>query len=135
MITDLVFQVAVLKHLKLTMNPINSNKINPGARGEVTQVKNFNQFFFNFFFIFFGFFLVDFIFFAKIAYVKKDNESHQFHGWKERNHHENQAAVQRQWQTSHPGGTDFQFPCGVIRKKKNLNKKMRKINKIIMRKN
>lgn len=38
MITDIVFQVAVLKHLKLTMNPINSNKIMPGSRGEVTQV-------------------------------------------------------------------------------------------------
>lgn len=38
LISDIVFQVAVLKHLKLTMNPINSNKINPGSRGEVTQV-------------------------------------------------------------------------------------------------
>ena len=37
-ITELVFQVAVLKHLKLTMNPINSNKINGGSKGEVTQV-------------------------------------------------------------------------------------------------
>lgn len=56
MITDLVFQVAVLKHLKLTMNPINSNKINSGSRGEVTQV--FNPFFSCFFLIFFGFSLL-----------------------------------------------------------------------------
>jgi AP-1 complex subunit gamma-1 len=47
LISDLVFQVAVLKHLKLTMNPINSNKVNSGSRGEVTQV--FNKDFFNFF--------------------------------------------------------------------------------------
>lgn len=37
-VSELVFQVAVLKHLKLTMNPINSNRINPSSRGEVTQV-------------------------------------------------------------------------------------------------
>lgn len=36
-ITDLVFQAAVLKHLKLSMNAISSNKIPPNSNGTVTQ--------------------------------------------------------------------------------------------------
>jgi AP-1 complex subunit gamma-1 len=36
-ITDLVFQAAVMKHLKLTMNPISGTKIQPNARNGVSQ--------------------------------------------------------------------------------------------------
>ena len=37
-VSELVFQVAVLKYLKLAMNPINSNRLNPNSRGEASQV-------------------------------------------------------------------------------------------------
>eukprot|EP00331_Platyophrya_macrostoma_P012660 CAMPEP_0176430758 /NCGR_PEP_ID=MMETSP0127-20121128/14430_1 /TAXON_ID=938130 /ORGANISM="Platyophrya macrostoma, Strain WH" /LENGTH=455 /DNA_ID=CAMNT_0017812681 /DNA_START=147 /DNA_END=1515 /DNA_ORIENTATION=+ len=36
-ITELVFQVAVQKHLKLTLNPLSGTKINPNTKAGVTQ--------------------------------------------------------------------------------------------------
>ena len=37
-VTDLVFQVAVQKHLKLSLNPLTGTKLEPNSQGGVTQV-------------------------------------------------------------------------------------------------
>ena len=55
-VSELVFQVAVLKYLKLAMNPINSNRLNPNSRGEASQVDFFFFIYILFFVCFFDFF-------------------------------------------------------------------------------
>ena len=131
MITDLVFQVAVLKHLKLTMNPINSNKINSGSRGEVTQVFNpfFSPCFFEFFFLVFPCW---FHFFCKNRLREKRQWKSSI-PWLERKESSwNSSCSTTSMASLSPKRPRFPISLGGYKEKKeNLNKNAKKI----MRKN